>query len=310
MLSAFWLATMANLPLWRHLAQLPELQNARGLVFAAGFGVALFLFIVAVLSVFAWRWSLKPVLTVFFVSAAAGAYFMLSYGVVIDSTMMVNVMQTDPREAGELLNWRLLAMLVLLGVFPGVVAWRFKVRPLGFVRGIATQFGVAMLALAAMVGVVLLIFQDFSSVMRNHTQVRYLINPLNSFYAIGMVATKHKRIDSGVVKPLGIDAKLVAGRPGDKPPLIVLVLGETARAASFGINGYQRPTTPAPGAGGYRHSSQCMVLRYQHGKLVALHVFGPGPRRFRGPHGKRREPDRRTPSRWARRSVDRQPVGL
>ena len=244
MLSAFWLATMANLPLWRHLAQLPELQNARGLVFAAGFGVALFLFIVAVLSVFAWRWSLKPVLTLFFVSAAAGAYFMLSYGVVIDSTMMVNVMQTDPREAGELLNWRLLAMLVLLGVFPGVVAWRFKVRPLGFVRGIATQFGVAMLALAAMVGVVLLIFQDFSSVMRNHTQVRYLINPLNSFYAIGMVATKHKRIDSGVVKPLGIDAKLVAGRPGDKPPLIVLVLGETARAASFGINGYQRPTTP------------------------------------------------------------------
>ena len=243
-LSAFWLATVANVPLWRHVAQLPELQNARGLAFAAGFGVALFLLIVAVLSVFAWRWSLKPVLTLFFVSAAAGAYFMLSYGVVIDSTMMVNVMQTDPREAGELLNWRLLAVLVLLGVFPSVVAWRFKVRPLGFVRGLATQWGVAMLALVAMVGVVLLIFQDFSSVMRNHTQVRYLINPLNSFYAIGMVATKHKRIDSGVVKPLGLDAKLVAARPGDKPALIVLVLGETARAASFGINGYQRPTTP------------------------------------------------------------------
>lgn len=243
-LSAFWLVTVANVPLWRHLAQLPELQNARGLAFAAGFGVALFLLIVAVLSLLAWRWSLKPVLSLLFVSAAAGAYFMLSYGVVIDSTMMVNVMQTDPREAGELLNWRLLAVLVLLGVFPSVVAWRFKVRPLGFVRGLATQWGVAMLALVAMVGVVLLIFQDFSSVMRNHTQVRYLINPLNSFYAIGMVATKHKRIDSGVVKPLGLDAKLVAARPGDKPALIVLVLGETARAASFGINGYQRPTTP------------------------------------------------------------------
>jgi lipid A ethanolaminephosphotransferase len=244
LLSALWLATVANVPLWRQLAQMPELQDVRGLAFAVGFGVVLFLLHVTILSLLAWRWSLKPVLTLFFVSAAAGAYFMLSYGVVIDSTMMMNVLQTDPREAGDLLNWRMLAVLVLLGVLPSAVVWRCDVRPLGFIRRISTQLGVALLALAVMLGVLLLIFQDFSSVMRNHTQVRYLINPLNSFYAIGMVATKSKRIESGVLTPLGLDARLVVARPGDKPPLIVLVLGETARAASFGINGYPRQTTP------------------------------------------------------------------
>ena len=38
-----------------------------------------------------------------------------------------------------------------------------------------------LLAVAA----ILLAFQDFSSTMRNHTQLRYLINPLNSVYALG-----------------------------------------------------------------------------------------------------------------------------
>ena len=244
LLSALWLATGANLPLWRQLATLPELQNTRGLVFAAGLGAALFLLFVTALSLLAWRWSLKPVLAVFFVSAAAGAYFMLSYGVVIDSTMMANVLQTDAREVRDLLNWRLLAALVLLGVVPSVVAWRCTVRPLGWVRSVLTRLGVALLAFAAMCGVLLMIFQDFSSVMRNHTQVRYLINPLNSFYAVGMLAAKHNRVDSGALRPLGRDARLGAAGPGDKPPLIVLVLGETARSASFGINGYQRQTTP------------------------------------------------------------------
>lgn len=244
LLSALWLSTVANLPLWRQLATLPELQNTRGLVFAAGFGAALFLLFVAALSLLAWRWSLKPVLAVFFVSAAAGAHFMLSYGVVIDSTMMANVLQTDAREVRDLLNWRLLAALVSLGVVPSILAWRCAVRPLGWVRSILTWLAVALIALAAMCGVLLLIFQDFSSVMRNHTQVRYLINPLNSFYAMGMLAAKNNRVDSGALRPLGRDARLGAVGPGDKPPLIVLVLGETARSASFGINGYQRQTTP------------------------------------------------------------------
>ena len=32
--------------------------------------------------------------------------------------------------------------------------------------------------------------------------------------------------------------------PGPRPKLLVLVVGETARSANFGINGYARPTTP------------------------------------------------------------------
>jgi glucan phosphoethanolaminetransferase (alkaline phosphatase superfamily) len=44
------------------------------------------------------------VLIFLLIAAALGLHFMLSYGVVIDDTMMINVMQTDPRETRDLLN--------------------------------------------------------------------------------------------------------------------------------------------------------------------------------------------------------------
>lgn len=130
-LSTLWLATVANVPLWRKLAELPKLQNMRGLSFRARFGLALVLFIFAIISLLGWRRLLKPVLTFFFVSAAIGAYFMVSYGIVIDSTMIVNVPQTDPRKVRDLLNWRLVAYLVILGVPPSARVWRGKVREVG-----------------------------------------------------------------------------------------------------------------------------------------------------------------------------------
>jgi lipid A ethanolaminephosphotransferase len=94
------------------------------------------------------------------------------------------------------------------------------------------------------VATLLAIYQDFSSIMRNHTQLRYLINPLNSFYAIGMVAAKPLQSDDTTLWPIGRDAQTAPLKTNSKPPLLLLVLGETARMGNFGVNGYERDTTP------------------------------------------------------------------
>lgn len=81
--------------------------------------------------------------------------------------------------------------------------------------------------------------------MRNHTQLRYLINPLNSVYALGNIATRPLRMDTRQILPIGRDAQLGASYAQQaRPPLLVLVLGETGRAGNFALNGYSRPTTP------------------------------------------------------------------
>ncbi|MDB5848528.1 MAG: phosphoethanolamine transferase [Rhodoferax sp.] len=245
--ASVWIATVCNLPLWRELAQMPELHGARGL----WFGISCVLMITgataALLGLFAWRWTLKPVITLFLISAAAGAYFMLSYGVVIDPTMMVNALQTDMHETRDLLSWKMLGALLLFGGLPAWWVWRQPLQTAPVLRQLGRNLLTFVVGLAVLVGAGFSIFQPLSSLMRNHTQVRYLVNPLNSFYALGRVAAKPFGRDESKILPIGEDAHLVTpavASAAAKPPLLLLVLGETGRAGNFALNGYGRPTTP------------------------------------------------------------------
>ena len=240
-----WLALAGNLPLWRAVWPMPEMVGMRGVMFAVG----LFVWIVAalqiVLSLLAWKWLLKPVLLLLVLIAAANSYFMLQYGVVIDATMMANVANTDAREVRDLLSWTMLLMVLLLGVLPGwwLLRQRLALRdvwPQAW-RNIA---GAAM-GLTVLLLVTLLLFQDLASLMRNHKQVRYLVNPLNTLYAGAKLAGDSLVHGRKTLQPLGLDAQLGASYMASKRvPLVVLVVGETARAANFSLGGYARQTNP------------------------------------------------------------------
>ena len=245
LLGSLWLASVGNYALWQQVHQLPEVTGLRGLAFALGFGVIITSALTAVLSFLNWRGWLKPVLSVFFLSAASGAYFMVSYGIVIDSTMITNVVQTDTKEALDLLNWRMLISLLVLGILPCWVLWKTRLQVLRLRQQIWSNTLTAVVSVVVIVAALLAIFQDFSSIMRNHTQLRYLVNPLNSYYAIGMVAAKPFQRDNKTLLPIGRDAQMATPKSNEKPPLLLLVLGETARMGNFGVNGYERQTTPA-----------------------------------------------------------------
>ena len=243
--ASLWIATVCNVALWRALARLPDLNAAQAFTISIALSLVIALATAALLSLLAWRGTLKPAITLFLVSAALGSYFMVAYGVVIDQTMMVNTMQTNVSETRDLLNWRLLATVLVLAGLPLYFLWRQNVKRKTAARQVLANALTLLGACALLALVVMLFFQSIASVMRNHPQVRYLINPLNSFYALGSVAAQPFQRNESVVLPLGEDAKLGASYAAQsKPPLLLLVLGETARSGNFAINGYQRPTTP------------------------------------------------------------------
>ncbi|MES2942466.1 MAG: phosphoethanolamine--lipid A transferase [Pseudomonadota bacterium] len=244
-LSSLWIATVCNVALWRELARLPDLNTGQALTLGFALALVIMLVTLALLSLLAWRWTLKPVITIFWLAAALGAYFMLSYGVVIDQHMMLNTLQTDIRETRDLLNWRLAATVLVLAVLPGICIWRQKIQPQTVGKQVLGNLLAVLGSSVLTVLVVMCFFQGIASTMRNYPHVRYLINPLNSFYALGALAAKPLQRDESVLLPLGEDAKLGSSYTGQtKPPLLLLVLGETARSGNFGINGYARPTTP------------------------------------------------------------------
>ena len=86
-------------------------------------------------------------------------------------------------------------------------------------------------------------FKPFSALMRNQRELRYLVTPANLVWSLGRVLAMDAQGASAPRQAIGLDA-VVGPLAGAKPRLVVLVVGETARAANWGLNGYHRQTTP------------------------------------------------------------------
>lgn len=242
--TSLWMATVANLPLWRALGELSVLDSVQGWLFAVAMALIIVAALTVLTSLLAWRWTLKPMVLIFLLVAAAGAHFMMSYRVVIDATMVANALQTNPREVRDLLGAKLLVNLLVLWVLPSIVVWHWPLAYGRWTRRVRHNVFQVLGAVVALVVLVLASFAPLSSTMRNHKEVRYLINPLNSAYAMGYLATKPFQRDESVIEAVGLDAHVVTIVATRRAPLVVLVLGETGRSGNFGLNGYTRDTTP------------------------------------------------------------------
>ena len=240
-LAALWMGLLANWPLWKQLQTLPGIGTGFILAFAGMIMAATG----AVLSLLAWPRLIKAVLVLMLLSAGALAYFIGSYGIVFDPTMVVNLLQTDVRETRDLLSWRLLASLLLLGALP---AWWLLRRPRAPAQPVVKRLGGNLAAFAlgvvAMVLLALSVFATLSSTTRTYKSLRYMVTPLNAVYSVSAVAVRSFAKPKGPPAVIGADARLLPRPEGAKPPLLLLVIGETARAMNFSLNGYERPTNP------------------------------------------------------------------
>ncbi|MFG6465954.1 phosphoethanolamine transferase [Roseateles sp. BYS87W] len=240
-LCSLWMGVLANLPLWQQLHGMPGSRLSFLLAFVGMVTAATG----AVLSLLAWPRFVKGALVVLLMSAAALAYFIGAYGIVFDPTMVVNMVQTDARETRDLLSWRLAATLLALGVLPAVWLLRRPAAPAQALRQrVLGNLGSFALGLLAMVLLALSVFATLSSTMRNNKTLRYMVTPLNAVYSVSAVGVRSLSGPKGPPVVIGADAQLLPRADGAKPPLLLLVVGETARAMNFSLNGYARPTNP------------------------------------------------------------------
>ncbi|MDR7331625.1 phosphoethanolamine--lipid A transferase [Roseateles asaccharophilus] len=241
-LAALWMGLLANWPLWLKLHGMAEVRPLFIVAFAGMVTAATG----AVLSVLAWPRLIRGVLPVLLLASGALAHFIGSYGIVFDAAMVTNLLQTDWHETRDLLSWRLLLSVALLG---GLPSWWLLRRPAAPPQALRRQLAhnVAAFALAVVVMAVLAlgVFADLSSTMRNDKTLRYRVTPLNAVYSLGSAALRAQAGPVGPPAVIGADAHLLPRAPGAKPPLLLLVVGETARAMNFSLNGYARPTNPA-----------------------------------------------------------------
>lgn len=185
----------------------------------------------------------KPLIAIIFISAASAAYFMNNYGIVIHKTMIQNLVETDTKEASSLFNITLALYILVLGILPSLLLLKVKLNFGSFKHELISKLKLWGLALLAIVLLIAPLSADYASFFRNNKSIRQMANPVNFIYATATYLLASNA--SITVVPMGEDAKLnTQATAHTKPTLFVLVVGETARADHFSINGYDKPTTP------------------------------------------------------------------
>ena len=236
-----WLATFGNAALWAVLYKLPDVTGGRGIGLVAAMWLTIAASLFALQSVFAGRLTSKILGVLLLLISAPAMYFMYSYGVVIDVTMLKNAMQTDAKETRDLMSAGLTACVLLVALLPSawlIMRQHARVR---FGQRLLRNIICGACALLVTVSSIFAVKGDLATLMRNHTKIRYLITPHNVLY--GAV-----RLVAGEAKTLPFESLGAATVYGNTPvtiPVLALVVGETARADHFSLNGYSRPTNPA-----------------------------------------------------------------
>ena len=245
LLCACFLLLVGNGPFWRAATAGRDFSQAG----SWGFTAALFVIFAGVYCLFTLlvssRWTVRPLLAILIVVTAFASWYMERYSVYLDRPMVRNVLQTDIREAGDLLTWGMVPHVLLYGLLPAALVFWPRLEKTSFLRAFTRRlgwlFGSAAIACLAL----WLVFAEFASLMRNQSALRHLMTPGNAVVALTAEAWTHGKRPSGLKTVVGADAALLpAWSQRTRPVLFVLVVGETARAQNFSLNGYARQTNP------------------------------------------------------------------
>ncbi|MCB1670820.1 MAG: phosphoethanolamine--lipid A transferase [Gammaproteobacteria bacterium] len=241
LLVAGFFTVFYNLAFFRN-SYLEFADQPGGLLFMGSLAIFLFAATVLVLSLLCVRFLTKPVLILVIFTAAGASYFMNRYNIVIDTTMLTNVAETDTREVRDLVNPGLLLSLLLLGVLPALLILKTRIVCHSFGREIWNRVRLAGAAMVLVIVSLLPFSAFYASFFREHKILRYYANPVTALYSAGKFMDTAFEDGNREITSLGLDAHIpVEDRDRE---LIFLVVGEAVRADHLGLNGYARQTTP------------------------------------------------------------------
>jgi lipid A ethanolaminephosphotransferase len=240
LLAACYIAVAGNLRLLNDIS-----PAATGSLAVPGTALLLLAGVQAILILlFGTRRLLKPLVLAFLLLTAVASYFDRSLGVIFDTEMIRNVVDTirerNSAEAMELVTIPLLTYVVVFAAPLVAFTLWVRVRPDRWfenIRNRAVTIVAVMCLLTVAIGPV---FKDVSFFWRENRDLQVHAMPFFPILsakrlAKQLLATSHRQFHD-------FEGQVAQSSEPHKPVLGVLVVGETARADHFSLNGYNRQT--------------------------------------------------------------------
>lgn len=224
--------------------QIQAVDSIGAILFFISLVLLLWLLTVFFISLLCFPVIVKSISIFLLIGGAFAAYFMDNYGVVIDREMLRNAWETDSDEVRSLVSLELIAYIVIVGILPSLLIIKTHICWKSPWYELTRRAMTLVISLFLSLLLVLSLSNNYSSFFRNHKEVRLMANPLG-FVNSGISLMRERLQQPVIIDPISQDATLGVGTLQQKKPvLVVFVVGETARAANFGLGGYKRDTTP------------------------------------------------------------------
>lgn len=229
-----------NIPLFQIVKQGIDKQTDVNMAFIATMPLFLLFALCFLFSLFCIKYIAKPFFIVLTLMSSSVFFAALQYGVVFDYGMIENTFQTNQSEAATYLNWASMVNFAVTGVLPALLIYKVNIQYKPFTKELLHKALFMLAMLAGIVVIAMFYYQNYVSFGRNNDIIKRYIIPtyfVGSTFKYIKVNFLQKPLE---YKQIGLDATNTTDKA--KPNLVVLVVGETARAANYAYYGYDRPT--------------------------------------------------------------------
>ncbi|MBL0013461.1 MAG: phosphoethanolamine--lipid A transferase EptA [Flavobacterium sp.] len=176
----------------------------------------------------------KFLLVLFFIVNALAVYFINTYSVIIDESMIGNVLNTKYEEASSFFSIKLFAYIIFLGIIPSIYFIKAKITKVPLKKFFITISLTLLFVLT-------LVFANASNwlwIDKNSKTLGGLAMPWS--YSVNLslfYVHEYKKNQKEILLPN-------ATIKDSQKSVVVLVIGESARSQNFSLYGYSKNTNP------------------------------------------------------------------
>lgn len=176
----------------------------------------------------------KILLALSFLLNAVSVYFIDTYNVIIDESMIGNVFNTNYAEASGFFSFMLIVYVVLLGILPCIYIFKVKI-----IYGTWKRFSItSSLTLLFLVVVAFANASNWLWIDKNSKVLGGLVMPWS--YSVNAALFQIHKQQENAKEILLPDATI----KDNEKAVVVLVIGESARRQNFSLYGYNKNTNP------------------------------------------------------------------
>lgn len=203
--------------------------------------ISVFALLIAVVNIILCKYTTKFFVIFFCLVNSIVFYFMVTYRFAIDGIMLLNIIGTDPAEAKDIFNFKLVGYFLLLGVLPSLFIYKTQIYYDTFRKEVKKRGISIAVCLCIAVSVMFPNVQYRMFVLRHQKDLKNFLLPVNYIGAVISV-TKMLNVYQPDFVHIAEDAVFEPYWDNGKKNLIVFIAGETARAANFSLGGYEKHT--------------------------------------------------------------------